>query len=347
MKNLRPVYLLIAVLFIWNLTLSVILNEKNTAVQDEVIVENNVNGISTDLTKTVDKIKSSCVAIETPTAVSSGFIYQTDENGAFVVTAYHGVADASLINVTLNNGISVEASLYGADIFADIAVLYIKTDFKLTPVILADSFLLKDGEFLISIGCSGNKEYSNSTALSIVSSASRFIGNSISYEDTNYEYYLETVQYASTMVKGYSGAALFNMNGEAAGVNILSDGNNCFGLTSNELKLVVDNIIYDRGLRKLFLDIKGTYLSKMENYTKSNLGISIEEVNGFYVSFVRFNSLGFEMGLKSGDIIKSINGIEIKTSKDYYNAIYTTLTDISVDVMRSGESLTLTGTLND
>ena len=39
MNNLRPVYLLIAVLFIWNLTLSVILNEKNTAVQDEVIVE--------------------------------------------------------------------------------------------------------------------------------------------------------------------------------------------------------------------------------------------------------------------------------------------------------------------
>ena len=58
MNNLRPVYLLIAVLFIWNLTLSVILNEKNTAVQDEVIVEKNVNGISTDLTKTVDKIKS-------------------------------------------------------------------------------------------------------------------------------------------------------------------------------------------------------------------------------------------------------------------------------------------------
>ena len=58
MNNLRSVYLLIAVLFIWNLTLSVILNEKNTAVQDEVIVEKNVNGISTDLTKTVDKIKS-------------------------------------------------------------------------------------------------------------------------------------------------------------------------------------------------------------------------------------------------------------------------------------------------
>ena len=63
MNNLRSVYLLIAVLFIWNLTLSVILNEKNTAVQDEVIVEKNVNGISTDLTKTVDKIKSSCVTV--------------------------------------------------------------------------------------------------------------------------------------------------------------------------------------------------------------------------------------------------------------------------------------------
>ena len=347
MNNLRPIYLLIAILFIWNLTLSVILNEKNSAVQDEVIVEKNINGISTDLTKTVDKIKSSCVTVETSSAVSSGFIYQTEEGGAYIITAYHGVADAQMINVTLGNGISVEAQLFGEDVFADIAILYIKTDFRLTPVTLSDSFLLKDGEFLISIGCAGNKEYSNSTALSIVSSSSRFIGNSISYEDISYEYYLETVQYASTMVKGYSGSALFNMNGEAVGVNILSDGNNCFGLTSNELKVIADNIIGGRGLNKLFLDIKGTYISKMENYTKSNLGISIEELNGFYVSFVRFNSLGFELGLKNGDIVKSINGIEIKTSRDYYNAIYTSLADVSIEVIRNGEILTLTGIVND
>ena len=136
MNNLRPVYLLIAVLFIWNLTLSVILNEKNTAVQDEVIVEKNVNGISTDLTKTVDKIKSSCVTVETSSAVSSGFIYQTEEGGAYIITAYHGVADAQMINVTLGNGISVEAQLFGEDVFADIAILYIKTDFKPFPPII-------------------------------------------------------------------------------------------------------------------------------------------------------------------------------------------------------------------
>ena len=136
-------------------------------------------------------------------------------------------------------------------------------------------------------------------------------------------------------------------NGEAVGVNILSDGNNCFGLTSNELKVIADNIIGGKGLNKLFLDIKGTYISKMENYTKSNLGISIEELNGFYVSFVRFNSLGFELGLKNGDIIKSINGIEIKTSRDYYNAIYTSVADVSIEVIRNGEILTLTGVVND
>ena len=34
MNNLRPIYLLIAILFIWNLTLSVSLDEKNSAVQE-------------------------------------------------------------------------------------------------------------------------------------------------------------------------------------------------------------------------------------------------------------------------------------------------------------------------
>ena len=85
----------------------------------------------------------------------------------------------------------------------------------------------------------------------------------------------------------------------------------------------------------------------MENYVKSNLGIDLELTNGFYVSLVRFNSLGFNLGLKSGDIITTINNIEIKNSKDFYNAIYSEGETITITLIRNNEELILEGPLND
>lgn len=347
MKTARLLYLLIAILFIWNLVLSVILNQKQIDKPENVIVENTINGISSDLTKVVDKIEDSCLTIETTNSIASGFIYKVNDNKVYVISAYHVVEQSENITAILDNGITYPLQVVGYDIYADIAVLSFESDFVLNPVVLSDSANLKDGEFLISIGTSGIKELSSSISLSIVAKNSRFIANSITYEDKISEYFLETIQYSSTMTKGYSGGALFNMEGEVVGVNILSDGNNCFGLTSNELKVIADGIINDNQKTKVMLDVKGTYLSQMENYVKNNLGIDLELTSGFYVSLVRFNSLGFNLGLKSGDIIKSINNIEIKSSKDYYNAVYTDEDVISITIVRGNEELILEGSIND
>lgn len=346
MKTARLLYLLIAVLFIWNMVLSVILNEKQISKPENVVVENNISGITSDLTKVVEKIQSSCLSVETANNIASGFIYKVDGDTVYAISAYHSVEQSENITITLDNGITCPATLFGYDVYSDIAILTFKSDFTFNPVNLADSSLIKDGEFMISIGTSGNKELSDSISLSIVSKNSRYITNSITYEDKTSEYFLETIQFASTMTKGYSGSALFNINGDVVGVNILSDGNNCFALTSNELKVVVENIINSKSSTKAFLDIKGSYLGQMENYVKSNLGIDLEQTNGFYISLVRFNSLGFNLGLKSGDIIKSINDIEIKTSKDYYNAIYGGDT-ITITLVRANEELTIEGMVND
>ena len=347
MKTARLLYLLIAVLFIWNLVLSVILNQTQISKSENVVIENSINGIYSDLTKVVEKIQSSCLSVDSTNSIGSGFIYKVSGNTAYVVSAYHNIAQSDNISLILDNGIIYTAQVVGYDVFSDIAILSFESDFNLNPVTLADSFNIKDGEFLISIGTSGNKELANSISLSIVSKSSRFITNSITYDDMSSEYFLEAIQYSSTMTKGYSGSALFNMNGEVVGVNILSDGNNCFGLSSNELKIIADSIIDGSPKQKAFLDVKGTYLNKMENYVKSNLGIDLELTNGFYVSLVRFNSLGFNLGLKSGDIITTINNIEIKNSKDFYNAIYSEGETITITLIRNNEELILEGPLND
>ena len=55
--------------------------------------------------------------------------------------------------------------------------------------------------------------------------------------------------------------------------------------------------------------------------------------DGFVIRYLSRTHLLSKMGLKKGDVIKKINGIEIRTVTDYYNAIRS---------ITEGESLTLT-----
>ncbi|MCD6569333.1 MAG: type II secretion system protein GspC [Deltaproteobacteria bacterium] len=65
---------------------------------------------------------------------------------------------------------------------------------------------------------------------------------------------------------------------------------------------------------------------------------------GFRVSNVDRSSLLYEMGARSGDIVKSINGMPIRTPEDAFNA-YQELKDessVEVELERRGKSMTLT-----
>ena len=284
-KNNRLLFLLIIILVIWNVILTVLLSNANIEVTNKTdINQTTVTGFSTDLTKVFAENKSSVVVVESGSSLSSGIIYKSVDDVVYVVTTYHGIADSNYIRVVFASWASHEASLVDKDIFSDIAVLEVKADFDVIPVKLGNSDLLNDGEFLACIGTPTNIQYANSNELAIVSNKLRTINNSITFDDNNYEYYIDAIQLNSDLKEGYSGSPIFNMAGEVQGLITMKDDTAVFALPINEVKIIADNIIEGKEIN--YASVSASSYSTLN----SAEGIDVDVTASMITNYLAFNT---------------------------------------------------------
>lgn len=348
MKNNRLIYLLIIIITIWCVVLSVGTKNINTNNSEVVINETKVSGFSTDFTEVVDKTVSSIVTINASGSISSGFVYKQENNDVYIVTSYHSLSEANSYYVYFKSGFSINAELIGKDIYSDIAVLKINSPYIIDSLIIGDSQLLKSGEFIISIGTPETLEYANSVELGLISNAVYMIENSISYNETKYNYYLDAVQISANLKPGYSGSPIINMAGEVVGLVTMSlNEKTVFALTSNEMQIIADKIIDREEVKKYQLGIKGLYIENMPLYERSNLNLSVDTINGLYVSKVMDNSICALAGIKPGDVILSINSTSINNFVDTLKATYENTAAFEFVVLSNGMQNTLRIDIND
>ena len=347
MKNSRLSYLLIALLTIWCLTLSIVLyNKYKTSSEPEIINEYTVSGFSTDFTKNIDEHKSSIVSINCDGSISSGFVYRQIDNKVYILTSYHAVV-GSYINVSFSNVYNARANLVDKDIHLDLAVLEIETPYNIEPLHLGDSSMAREGEFVIAIGTPGSVDLSGSIEMGMISSDNRIIENSVSIGDITSNYYLDVIQLSGNLKSGYSGSPIINMNGEVIGMVTMNASNNInFAITANEIRIVADRIINGEDYSKYQFGVKGKYVKQMDNYIKANLNISIDTISGLYVERTIDYSPASVVGIKTGDIILSINDVEINNINDYLKAAYAKSDSIRFIVLRDNEKVALMVNIN-
>ena len=151
---------LFSITFIWLLIVSSItISNNNNDSNGTNIEEVRVTGFSTDFSEVIKNTKSSMVAIEQNGKVSSGFIYKKKDDLVYVATSFHGISESENANVTFNNGVKVNGKVYGSDLFADVALLECDFPFDVQELKFGDSTLLKDGEFVLSIGTNNSMDY--------------------------------------------------------------------------------------------------------------------------------------------------------------------------------------------
>ena len=334
-------FILIAVCIL-SLVLSVkVFSEKPDG--SPVINTYEVSGFSTDFTQVVASCKTAIVRITVGSDVCGGFVYKNENGVLTIVTCFHGLQGHDNVNVCLDNGISGNAVVLGYDPYVDMAVLQMETDYSLSPLSLADSRLLKAGEFLISIGCTRSLEFSDSVSLGMVSSPLRCVSNSLVYQNDQREYFSELIQLSGSYEAGFSGSPVLNMKGEVAGMVLMKDGDIPFALTANEISILTECILNDMPAEKLQLGFKGSYLNLMEPYYKSSLSIPLDLVEGIYVESLKSTSLAASLGIKSGDIILAVNGKTIKDFADYLSCVYEAKDFLEITVYRAGEEFVLQG----
>ena len=230
----------------------------------------------------------------------SGFIVSAD---GYILTNAHVVADADEVVVRTTDRREYAAKVIGLDRRTDVAVL--KIEGKQLPVVkLGDPSKLRAGEWVLAIGSPFTFE--NSVTAGIVSAT----GRAMPGEDL-----VPFIQTDVAVNPGNSGGPLFNLNGEVVGINsqIYSRSGGYMGLSfaipidvaNNVRQQIVDNGKVTRG--RIGVQIQDVDARMADAF-------NLDRPRGALVGDVIDDGPAAKGGVKSGDVILSVNGKGVERS---------------------------------
>ncbi|MHB8269584.1 Do family serine endopeptidase [Bradyrhizobium sp.] len=267
-------------------------------------------------------------------SLGSGFIVDT---AGIVVTNNHVIADADEINVIMNDGTKIKATLVGVDKKTDLAVLKFTPVKPLVAVKFGDSDKLRLGEWVIAIG--NPFSLGGTVTAGIVSARNRDINSG------PYDSYIQT---DAAINRGNSGGPLFNLDGEVIGVNtlIISPSGGSIGIgfavPSKTVVGVVDSLRQFGELRRGWLGVR---IQQVTDEIAESL--SIKPARGALIAGVEEKGPAKPAGIEPGDVVIKFDGKDIKEPKDLSRVVADTAVGKAVDVViiRKGEEQTKQVTL--
>jgi len=262
-----------------------------------------------------------------------------DAAKGYILTNNHVISQADKISVQLNDGREFDAKLIGGDDQSDIALLQVQNPSNLTQIAIADSDKLRVGDFAVAVG---NPFGLGQTATSGIVSA---LGRS----GLNLEGLENFIQTDASINRGNSGGALLNLNGELIGINtaILAPGGGSIGIgfaiPSNMAKTLAQQLIQFGEIKRGLLGIKG-----MEMSADIAKAFNINVQRGAFVSEVLPNSGSAKAGIKSGDVIVSLNDKPLSSFAELRSRIATTEpgAKVKLGLIRDGKPLDVEVTLD-
>ncbi len=261
----------------------------------------------------------------------SGIIISSDGQ---ILTNQHVVDNDSQIKEirvhVLNHKTAYKAQLIGKDIKTDLAVLKIDPASKLAAAKLGDSDKARVGEFVVAIGNPYGEEFDHTVTIGVLSAKGRQIAiPDMSTGSTRA--YTNLMQTDAAINQGNSGGPLLNLKGEVIGINtaVRADAQGIgFAIPINVARNIMQELISKGKITRPWIGIEYGQLDKsMADY----LGLS--DTEGILVSSVFRNSPASKGGLQPGDVIRKVNGEEIKDTEDF-SAI--------TDKMKIGDKLNFT-----
>ncbi|MCV6631321.1 MAG: trypsin-like peptidase domain-containing protein [Flavobacteriaceae bacterium] len=237
----------------------------------------------------------------------SGVIISPD---GYIVTNNHVIAEATQLQVTLNNNKTYEATLIGSDRKTDIALLKIDAEQNLPALTFGDSDASKIGEWVLAVGNPFN--LTSTVTAGIISAKARDLGNNQSFIQTD-----------AAVNPGNSGGALVNSAGDLIGINTAISSRTgsyvgySFAVPSNIAKKIIDDLLEFGSVQKGIIGIQGVGLNST---TAEKLEVS--ETQGVYIGNIVSESGAEEAGLQEGDIIKKIDQVKVNKFPDLIGYIH-------------------------
>lgn len=233
-------------------------------------------------------------------SLGSGVIVRGD---GVIVTNNHVVDGADALKVVLSDRREFDAKLVVADPRTDLAVLRIEgLQERLSALAFADTRGLQVGDMVLAIG---NPFGLNQTVTSgIISALAR---TEVGIND--FSFFIQT---DAAINRGNSGGALVDMRGDLVGINtaIFSEGGGSngigFAIPSEMVRRVVEGALADGRVVRPWLGVRGQPVT--QDIARS-LGLS--RPTGVILQSVAPNSPGARAGLRTGDVLLSVAGVDV------------------------------------
>lgn len=324
----------------------VIPNYANDSIIETSVDDNNIIETSNDLVKTIiENVRPSIVSITTLTnsvdwfrgatqyeGAGSGIIFHKTSTDIFIVTNYHVIKNANTIGIAIDDNDPIQAKLVGKDINSDLAVLSISYDNLDSQDInnirianFANSTDVMVGDYVIAIG--------NTLGEGITSTFGMISSTSTDIVANNKQ--LNVLQTTAAINPGNSGGALINLKGEVIGINTAKVADNnveniAYTIGSSVAMPIIEDIMSNLNPTSL-----GVTVTDVKNANVGNQDISV----GALIVEVVSNGSADKAGLKSGDIITSVNDVPILSSSQLVEEIkkYKVGDTVKLKFIRNGE----------
>ncbi|MEI6294972.1 MAG: trypsin-like peptidase domain-containing protein, partial [Actinomycetes bacterium] len=191
----------------------------------------------------VNKVAPSVVTVDVLDSsgngdTGSGEIIKSDATGSYIVTNNH-VIDALTVagnpytlNIDLNNGTKIPATLVGRDISYDLAVLHVATP-NLPAIAIGDSSTISIGDPVIAFG--SPLGLTGTVTAGIVSALNRPVTTQSTNSTT--QSYVDAIQTDAAINPGNSGGPLTDSQGRMIGINSAIASNASTGSTAGSIGL--------------------------------------------------------------------------------------------------------------
>ena len=263
--------------------------------------------------KAIDSVVSITCQLDGGSASGTGVVLTAD---GYLVTNAHVVEGAREIAVGLTNGQNFSATLIGADSFSDLAVLHINAT-GLKAAEFGDSSVLRVGDSVAAIGNPLGTELWGSMTPGIISGVNREIttgGRTMTLIQTN-----------AALNSGNSGGPLLNCYGQVVGINTMKMGDSMSAAGVEGLGFAIPSTVVQQIVNQL---MNQGYVSG-----RPSLGIIGKEISMFYQMYYRMpqglyidevisGSDAETVGLRPGDILISLDGVQITSEDSLIQALY-------------------------
>ena len=261
----------------------------------------------------------------------SGFFISAD---GYVVTNNHVIEGADDIVVKLTNDKELKATIVGRDVATDLAVLKVQgTDFPFVK--FEQEHKPRVGDWVIAVGNPFN--FSNTATAGIVSAYGRDL------KDSGADY-VDYLQIDAAINRGNSGGPTFDLYGRVVGINtaiVTPSGANAgvgFAIPADVAEKITTQLMKGVAIQRGYI---GVTIAPVTDEIAESLNIT--DLSGALISDTTKPGPADSAGVQIGDIVKTVNGADVKNPTDLTRRIADVKVGekVNITVMRNGKVVPL------